>query len=61
MSQRSIDRLDKNLQASSEWNFELKRFVGKNIFCPMCSEWHENNSFCQMNLLEDQGGSHEIF
>jgi hypothetical protein len=23
---------------------------GDNVFCPMCDDWHENNTFCQMSM-----------
>jgi hypothetical protein len=41
-----------------QWEFELERFKGKEIFCPMCEVWHEDNSLCQVPAMER---SHDIF
>ncbi len=36
-----------------QWEFELIRFAGSTIFCPMCEDWHENNTLCQMNDCQE--------
>ncbi len=43
------ERLQQNL-----WSFEQKRF-NVLMYCPMCEEQHENNTFCQANFNDDQG------
>jgi len=57
MSANSIcDPILESQQKLSE--FELERFTGKGqVFCPMCEEWHKNNSLCQMPM---EGCHHEI-
>lgn len=43
----SIDTVTSEKQYDSLWNFELSRFKGDQVFCPMCEDWHINNSACQ--------------
>lgn len=42
----SEENQQKVLEQSS-WSFEVARFKGSQVFCPMCVEWHENNTMCQ--------------
>lgn len=27
-----------------------KEIKDNTVFCPMCDDWHENNTFCQMSM-----------
>ncbi len=27
-----------------------KEIKGNIVFCPICDEWHENNTLCQMSM-----------
>ena len=40
----------------AEWNYQIKRFYGDEVYCPMCDAFHKNNTFCQANLNEIHGG-----
>lgn len=42
-------------QVESLYQFEAKRFSLHNeMYCPMCEDWHEANTWCQANMT--QGG-----
>jgi hypothetical protein len=30
------------------WYNERPMLLNGNVWCPMCDEWHANNSYCQM-------------
>lgn len=48
MADRNIQQRNNELQVTLKWNFEVMRFNGSDVFCPMCEDWHENNTYCQM-------------
>lgn len=29
------------------WTDGLNWYKGEQVFCPMCEDWHENNTWCQ--------------
>ncbi len=58
MAERNIQQRNNELQVTSALNFEVTRFNGKpmaangHVFCPMCEDWHENNTWCQAPSMD---------
>jgi hypothetical protein len=40
-----------------EWKYQLERFRKNQMWCPMCEDWHADNTMCQANLNDFQGGN----
>jgi len=49
MMKKSVAPIIDQAQQDPLWTFELVRFKGDQVFCPMCEDWHLNNTNCQRN------------